>query len=74
MNAPLSRRLQATLCLLLLPLSVEAANPPPTQLFYIPFAENDQLAAFKSVSGVANDPIAVFVTFSAATDGPRMAP
>ncbi len=69
MNAPLSRRLQATLCLLLLPLSVEAANPPPTQLFYIPFAENDQLAAFKSVSGVANDPIAVFVTFSAATDG-----
>ncbi len=46
-----------------------ASNPPPTQLFYIPFPEDQQLAAFKSINGTAGDPLAVFITFSAATDG-----
>jgi hypothetical protein len=49
--------------------SARAANPPPTQLFYIPFAEDNQLAAFESINGAANDPLAVFVTFSVATAG-----
>jgi hypothetical protein len=50
-------------------LAVQAANPPPTQLFYVPFPEDQQLQAFDAINTVANDPITVFVTFSAATDG-----
>ena len=46
-----------------------AQNPPPTQLFYVPFPEDQQLTAFDSINAVANNPITVFVTFAAATDG-----
>ncbi len=46
-----------------------ASNPPPTQLFYVPFPEDQQLAAFDTINSVANDPITVFITLSAATDG-----
>lgn len=46
-----------------------ARNPPPTQLFYVPFPEDQQLAAFDSINTIANNPITVFVTFAAATDG-----
>jgi hypothetical protein len=44
-------------------------NPPPTQLFYVPFPEDQQLAAFDAINTTANDPITVFVTLAAATDG-----
>ena len=46
-----------------------SANPPPTQLFYVPFPEDQQLAAFDAINAAANDPITVFVTLAAATDG-----
>lgn len=46
-----------------------AQNPPPTQLFYVPFPEDQQLAAFDAINAIANNPITVFVTFAAATDG-----
>lgn len=62
-------RIATACCGMALVLPASAASPPPTQLFYVPFAEDNQLAAFESISGSANDPIAVFVTFSAATDG-----
>lgn len=68
MNVPMSRWLQAALCGLVLSLTAHAANPPPTQLFYVPFPEDNQLAGFNSITTVAVDPQAVFVTFSAATD------
>jgi hypothetical protein len=48
---------------------VTGQNPPPTQLFYVPFPEDQQLAAFDAINPVANNPITVFVTFAAATDG-----
>ncbi len=65
----MSRWFQTALCGLVLSLPARAANPPPTQVFYVPFPEDHQLTAFDSVNGVANAPINVFVTFSAATDG-----
>ena len=49
--------------------SLHAGNPPPTQLFYVPVTEDQQLAAFSAINANAIDPISVFVTFSAATDG-----
>ncbi|RYD44336.1 MAG: hypothetical protein EOP83_31330, partial [Verrucomicrobiaceae bacterium] len=49
--------------------AAHAANPPPTQLFYVPFPEDQQLAAFDAINSVADDPITVFVTLAAATDG-----
>ncbi|MCW1925853.1 SpaA isopeptide-forming pilin-related protein [Luteolibacter arcticus] len=49
--------------------AAHAVNPPPTQLFYVPFPEDHQLSAFDSINSVANDPITVFVTLAAATDG-----
>ncbi|MCH7228766.1 SdrD B-like domain-containing protein, partial [Haloferula sp. A504] len=45
-----------------------AQNPPPTQVFYIPFSEDDQLAGFDAINSVAGDPLAVFVTFSTVAD------
>jgi hypothetical protein len=42
--------------------------PAPTQVFYIPFPENEQLAAFQAINAVAVEPLAVFVTFSVASD------
>jgi hypothetical protein len=47
----------------------QAGNPPPLQVFYIPFAQDHQLLAFQPVNEVSSDPFEVFVTFSAATDG-----
>ncbi|MBN8456578.1 MAG: carboxypeptidase regulatory-like domain-containing protein, partial [Verrucomicrobia bacterium] len=44
-------------------------NPPPTQVFYVPFPEDNQLAGFSGINSAAVDPLAVFVTFSSATDG-----
>ena len=68
MNVPMSRWFHAALCCLAITLIARAANPPPTQLFYVPFPEDNQLAGFNSITTVAVDPQAVFVTFSAATD------
>jgi hypothetical protein len=68
MNVPTSRWFLAALCGLVLASPVRAENPPPTQLFYVPFPEDNQLAGFNSITTVAVDPMAVFVTFSAATD------
>lgn len=64
----MSRWFQTVLCGLMLSLSARAANPPPSQLFYVPFPEDNQLAGFSGINGAAVDPLAVFVTFSAATD------
>ncbi|MGL4401169.1 MAG: SdrD B-like domain-containing protein [Luteolibacter sp.] len=65
----MSRWFLAGFAFLLQSLSVVAGNPPPTQVFYVPFPEDQQLAAFDAINTVANGPITVFVTFSAATDG-----
>jgi len=46
-----------------------AANPPPSQVYYVPFPEANQLAGFVGVSSVAVDPLAVLVTFTVANDG-----
>ncbi len=69
MNVPMSRWFLTVLCGLVMSLAARAANPPPTQLFYVPFPEDQQLQAFDAINTTANDPITVFVTFSAATDG-----
>lgn len=50
-------------------MAARADNPPPTQLFYVPFSEDHQLAAFDAINATAADPITVFVTLAAATDG-----
>ena len=43
MNVPICRWFKAMFLGLVMPLSAEAANPPPTQLFYIPFAEDQSV-------------------------------
>ena len=43
----------AAVCGLLLSLSARAANPPPSQLFYVPFPEDNQLAGFSGINGAA---------------------
>ncbi|MGB6222342.1 SdrD B-like domain-containing protein [Haloferula sp.] len=48
--------------------AVHGQNPPPTQSFYIPFSEDDQLDAFAAINAAAGNPLAVFVTFSTAAD------
>ena len=68
MFEPMSRWLRSAVCGLILSSSVHAANPPPTQVFYVPFPEDNQLSGFAGINGAAVDPLAVFVTFSAATD------
>lgn len=68
MRVPMSRWFQTALCGLVLSFSAQAANPPPSQLFYVPFPEDNQLAGFSGINAAAVDPLAVFVTFSAATD------
>jgi len=55
----MSRWFMAALCGLVLSSSLQAANPPPTQLFYVPFPENQQLTAFSAINAVAVDPIGV---------------
>jgi large repetitive protein len=52
-----------------LPMGAAASTPPPTHVYYVPFPENQQLQAFDAINTVANDPIAVFITIAAATDG-----
>jgi hypothetical protein len=64
----MSRWFSALLCGFLSVSAARGANPPPTQLFYVPFPEDQQLAGFSGVNTAAVDPLAVFVTFSAATD------
>ena len=73
MNVPMSRWFMAAFCAIVLASPASAANPPPTQLFYVPFPEDNQLAGFLSITTgngttQATDPLAIFVTFSAATD------
>lgn len=41
-------------------------NPPPSQVYYVPFPEDKQLEAFQAITTVAVEPIAVFVTIAAA--------
>ncbi len=48
--------------------AAQAANPPPSQVYYIPFPENDQLAAYQSITNGAASPMAEFITFSTASD------
>ena len=68
MSTLLSRWCRHALVSSVLILPVIAANPPPTQLFYVPFPEDNQLAGFSGINAAAVDPLAIFVTFSAATD------
>jgi large repetitive protein len=68
MIVPMSRWFLAPFCGLALTVIAVGGNPPPTQLFYVPFPEDNQLAGFSGINSVAVDPLAVFVTFSAATD------
>jgi len=65
------RLLYVAAVLLLAATAMPLANgqsPPPTQTFYIPFEEDDQLAAFDAINSAANNPLAVFVTFSTVAD------
>lgn len=69
----MSRWFRSVLCGLVLASPLQAANPPPTQVFYVPFPEDNQLTGFLAITAgngttQASDPMAVFVTFSAATD------
>ncbi len=73
MNVPMSRWFLVGFACLALPIPALAGNPPPTQIFYVPFPENDQLAGYVGVttgspSAQATDPLAVFVNFSASAD------
>lgn len=68
MNFPATRRWLLPLLVLFSVFRVAAANPPPTQVYYVPLPEDNQLAGFSGISGDAVDPLAVFVTFSAAAD------
>jgi hypothetical protein len=68
MSTPLSRWFAALVCGFLTISAASGANPPPTQLFYVPFPEDQQLAGFSGINTAAVNPLAVFVTFSAATD------
>lgn len=43
-------------------------NPPASQLYYVPFPEDRQLEAFRAITTVAVEPIAVFVTIAAASN------
>jgi hypothetical protein len=64
----MSRWFTAVFCGLVLSTSVHAVNPPPSQVFYVPFPEDNQLSGFAGINAAAVDPLAVFVTFSAGTD------
>ena len=68
MNLPALRRWLVPLFVLVSLARAVAANPPPTQVYYVPFPEDNQLAGFSGINAAAVDPLAVFVTFSAATD------
>ncbi len=73
MNVPMSRWFSAGFACLVLLTPAIAGNPPPTQIFYVPFPENDQLAGYVGVttgssSDQATDPLAVIVNFSASAD------
>ncbi len=68
MSDPMSRWARNVLCILAVCTTVHASSPPPSQVFYVPFPEDDQLAGFAGINGASVDPLAVFVTFSAATD------
>ena len=68
MSSPISRKFLFILACFVLSMQARAANPPPTQLFYVPFPEDNQLTGFSGINGAAVDPLAIFVTFSAATD------
>ncbi len=43
-------------------------NPSPSQVYYVPVPESDQLAAYTAINAAAVDPLNIFVTFSAASD------
>lgn len=49
-------------------MSAFGANPAPSQLFYVPVPESDQLAAYSAINSAAVDPLNIYVTFSAAAD------
>jgi hypothetical protein len=69
MNAPIQRC--AAVCALtafLTVLSAVAGGLAPSQVYYVPFPEDNQLAGFVGVNSAAVDPLAVFVTFSASAD------
>ena len=46
-----------------------ALNPPPTQIFYVPFPEDHQLNAMAAINPAAVNPLTVFLTLAASSDG-----
>ncbi len=66
--AVVRRALCVNLLALLAALSASGANPAPSQLYYVPFPEADQLTGYAGLNSSAVDPLNVFVTFSAASD------
>lgn len=53
---------------LVLTIPATASNPAPSQVYYVPFPEDNQLAGYFGISTVSVDPLAVFVGFSASQD------
>ena len=68
MNALFSPRSLFLAWNFLLVASAAVANPPPSQVYYVPFPEIDQLAGFVGVTSVAVDPLAVFVNIAVSND------
>jgi protocatechuate 3,4-dioxygenase beta subunit len=68
MKLPLHPWFPACVFILVLALSARAANQPPSQVFYVPFPEDNQLAGFVGTNSAAADPLAVFVNFSVSND------
>ncbi|MCX6876179.1 MAG: carboxypeptidase regulatory-like domain-containing protein [Verrucomicrobia bacterium] len=68
MKFPLCRWFLACVFTLVLAGVARAANPPPSQVFYVPFPEVNQLAGFFGINSAAADPLAVFVNFSVSND------
>lgn len=68
MIVPMSRWFLAVLYSLVLIVPVTASNPAPSQVYYVPLPEDNQLAGYNGISTVSVDPLAVFVSFSASQD------
>ena len=67
MNVPMSRWFLAGLSCLASSIS-SMGGTAPSQVYYVPFPEDNQLAGYVGISSVAVDPLAVFVSFSASAD------
>ena len=65
---PILNWIRISASVLVMTVFARGQNPPPTQVFYVPLPEDIQLDGFSGINSAAVDPLAVFVTFSAATD------